>query len=172
RRESAGQGSGFVGRIVAKDFQLDVRGVQAQPPLQHGEGGVLHRDPLLGYPTRYYSMVQLMVEGHVGLQGERRAVKGRAWLDHGWGRRMLSPDAVGSDWMCMNLVDGGALVVFRMRRSDGTAAFAGAAVRRPGQADQVFRSEDVKMMPGKLWRSPASGAQYPVSWQIELGRTR
>jgi predicted secreted hydrolase len=162
----------FQGRIVAKDFQLDLRCQQTMPPLVHGEGGVLHRDPLLGYPTRYHSMVQLKVDGSVSHKGGRQNVSGKAWLDHGWGRRMMSPDAIGSDWLCMNLNDGGALVVFRMRRSDGTAAWSGAALRKPGRPDQVFQIEDVKMTPGKTWRSPASGAQYPVSWEIELAGTR
>lgn len=169
---ATGEASLFQGRIVAKDFQLDLKGLQAQQPLVHGEGGVLHRDPLLGYPTRYYSMVQLKVDGFVTQRQGRQAVTGRAWLDHGWGRRMLSPDAVGSDWACMNLNDGGSLVVYRMRRSDGTPAWAGAALRRPGRPDQVFHSEEVVMKPGQIWRSPSSGAQYPVSWTIELAGAR
>lgn len=172
RRQMQGEGGVFLGGIAAKDFQLDLRCVPTQSPLQHGDGGVLHRDPLLGYPTRYYSLVQLKTQGQVSLRGVQHAVTGLAWMDHGWGRRMLSPDAVGSDWMCMNLRDGGALVVFRMRRSDGTAAFAGAARRLPGRPDQIFRSEEVKMTPGQTWRSPANGAQYPVSWEIELAGTR
>ncbi|MFT3856671.1 MAG: carotenoid 1,2-hydratase [Aquabacterium sp.] len=171
-RTAAGDASVFQGRILGKDFQLDLKGTQAQPPLLHGEGGVLHRDPLLSYPTRYYSMPQLKVEGQVTLRRSRQNVSGSAWLDHGWGRRMMSPDAVGSDWVCMNLQDGGALVVFQMRRSDGTPSFAGAAWRRPGKPDQVFHSEEVKMKAGELWRSPASGGQYPVAWTLELAGTR
>ena len=162
----------FTGRIVAKDFQLDLRCQQTLMPLLSGEGGVLHRDPLLGYPTRYYAMVQLKVEGQVTARGNRQGVSGRAWLDHGWGRRMMAPDAVGSDWFCINMNDGGALMVFRMRRSDGTSAWSGAALRRAGQPDKVFQIEEIKLTAGKTWRSPASGAVYPVEWRIELAGAR
>lgn len=173
QRSGTASANVFTGRIVAKDFQLDLRCQQTGVPLVGGEGGVLHRDPLLGYPTRYYAMAQLKVEGQVvASKAGRQAVSGKAWLDHGWGRRMMAPDAVGSDWFCINMNDGGALMVFRMRRSDGTSAWAGAALRRAGQPDKVFQIEEIRLAAGKTWRSPGSGAVYPVEWRIDLAGMR
>lgn len=167
RSGAVGQGV-FLGRVTAADFMLDLRCTQTQAVMLHGEGGTIHRDPFLGYPTRYYSQPQLKVAGRVGYQRRTVEVKGLAWLDHGWGRRMMAPDAVGADWVCMNLHDGSALMVFRMRRGDGSAVWEGATLRQPGRPDHVFKHEEIRMTPGQTWRSPATGGSYPVSWRIDL----
>lgn len=169
---SGDEGRGvFVGRVTASDFMLDLRCTQTQAVMPHGERGTIHRDPFLGYPTRYYSQPQLKVAGRVRYQRRTVDVTGQAWLDHGWGRRMMAPDAVGADWLCMNLLDGSALMVFRMRRTDGSAVWEGATLRQPGRPDLVFKHEEIRMAPGQIWRSPATGASYPVSWRIELAGT-
>jgi predicted secreted hydrolase len=31
-----------------------------------------------------------------------------------------------------------------------------------------LRAGDFTITPGRVWRSPASGAEYPVAWRIEL----
>lgn len=167
RSGAVGQGV-FLGRVTAADFMLDLRCTQTQPVMLHGEKGTIHRDPFLGYPTRYYSQPQLKVAGRVGYQRRTVQVTGQAWLDHGWGRRMMAPDAVGADWVCMNLHDGSALMAFRMRRGDGSAVWEGATLRQPGRPDHVFKHEEIRMTPGQTWRSPATGASYPVSWRIDL----
>lgn len=158
-------------RIVADDFTLDLRCMQDQPLMLHGDGGVIHRDPFLGDPTRYISQPQLKLEGQVRVNKRQHQVSGRAWLDHGWGKRMMAPDAIGSDWVSINLRDGGALMVMRMRRQDGSTVWEGASLRQPGRPDHVFQHEEIRMTPGDTWRSPATGAQYPVSWRIELAGT-
>ena len=42
----------------------------------------------------------------------------------------MHPDAVGWDWIGMNLDDGSALTAFRLRREDGTACGRAAASAR------------------------------------------
>lgn len=174
RRGSAGRPE-LVAHVSAPDFTLDLRCAPTQAVMLHGENGTIHRDPFLGYPTRYYSLPQLQVTGQVNgpVSGQRRTleVTGRAWLDHGWGRRMMAPDAVGADWVCINLNDGSALMVFQMRRTDGSPVWEGATWRRPGAPDRVFKHDEIHMVPGQVWRSPATGASYPVAWRIELAGT-
>lgn len=161
----------YSSRIVADDFALDLRCMQDQALMLHGDNSVLHRDPFLGDPTRYVSQPQLKLEGQVRVAKRQHKVTGRAWLDHGWGKRMMAPDAIGSDWVCINLRDGGALMVMRMRRQDGSTVWEGASLRQPGRADHIFKHEEIRMTPGETWRSPATGAQYPVSWRIDLAGT-
>jgi predicted secreted hydrolase len=159
----------YSARIAADDFLLDLRCVQDQPLMPHGDGnGVIHRDPFLGNPTRYCSQPQLKIDGQVRVNKRQHKVAGRAWMDHGWGKRMMAPDAIGSDWVCINLRDGGALMVMRMRRQDGSTVWEGATLRQYGKPDRIFKHEEIRMTPADTWRSPATGAQYPVSWRIEL----
>ena len=42
-------------------------------------------------------------------------MSGRAWLDHEWSSEYMAAQAVGWDWIGINLDDGGALMAFRMR---------------------------------------------------------
>lgn len=170
RSGTAGQGA-YVGRVSGPDFMVDLHCAPTQAVMLHGENGTIHRDPFLGYPTRYYSQPQLKVTGRVSYQRRTVKVTGQAWLDHGWGRRMMAPDAVGADWVCMNLRDGAALMVVRMRRTDGSTVWEGATLRQPGQPDRVFKHEEIRMTPGEIWRSPATGARYPVSWRVDLADT-
>jgi predicted secreted hydrolase len=58
-------------------------------------------------------------------------VSGKAWLDHEWSEEILHPDALGWDWIGMNLLDGSALTAFRLRDKDGNALWDGGSFRSP-----------------------------------------
>ena len=92
---------------------------------------------------------------------------GTGWLDHEWSDTLLDPQAVGWDWIGMNLDDGSALTAFRLRRADGSALWAGGSVRAPGQAVRPFGPGEVRFVPGRRWTSAASRASYPVEWTVE-----
>jgi predicted secreted hydrolase len=98
---------------------------------------------------------------------QRSAVSGRAWLDHEWSEQLLHPEAVGWDWIGMNLDDGAALTAFRLRRADGSSLWAGGSFRAPGGALQVFAHDSLSLTPMRQWQSPDSGARYPLQWRID-----
>ena len=102
----------------------------------------------------------------VGVDGRVQTLSGRAWLDHEWSDTLLHPDAVGWDWAGINLDDGGALTVFVLRRADGRAIWAGGSHRPAGGAVRNFAANEVSFTPGSTWRSPATGAVYPVQWSV------
>ena len=163
--------NGDVYRAVADSetaaFAFDLGLTPTQPALLQGEAGVSQKGPEPGHTSRYYSEPQLAVQGTLSLDGRPAAVTGRAWLDHEWSNTYLPPQAVGWDWIGMNLDDGGALMAFRMRRADGSALYAGGSLRRPGQSTRNFGPTEVVFTPGRVWQSPASKARYPVRWTIE-----
>ena len=64
------------------------------------------------------------------------ARRGRGWLDPAWSDELLAPGAVGWDWIGINLLDGGALTAFVLRRADGSVVWAGGSHRPPGGAVQ------------------------------------
>ena len=53
----------------------------------------------------------------------------------------MHPLAVGWDWIGINLHDGGALTVFRLRRRDGSALWSGGSFRSAGAQPQAFASD-------------------------------
>ena len=69
----------------------------------------------------------------------------------------------------MNLDDGSALTAFRLRRADGSTLWAGGSWRRAGQTPpqaRAFGPDEVRFTPGRHWSSAATGARYPVEWQV------
>lgn len=146
-------------------FTLDIRATQA--PLLQGEGGISKKGPGAADTSHYYSEPQLSVQGQLQLAGKPIDVTGRAWLDHEWSDAFVPAGAVGWDWVGMNLDDGAALTVFRLRRADGSALYAGGSWRRPGESPRNFGPDEVTMTPGRRWTSTSSRGSYPVQWRLD-----
>ncbi len=146
-------------------FDLDLR--TTQPILLQGIAGLSRKGPRPESSSRYYSQPQLAVDGTLMLDGRSHAVRGRAWIDHEWSDAFLDAEAVGWDWIGMNLTDGSALTAFRLRRRDGSALWAGGSFRAPQGEARNFRADEVRFAPGRLWNSAASKATYPVEWSVE-----
>ena len=164
------QGSRYAARIEGADFGLDLLFDTTQPLLLQGQQGLSRKGPQPEQASYYYSQPQLQVRGSIVLRGQRMAIdtaSGRAWMDHEWSEALMHPEAVGWDWIGMNLHDGSALTAFRLRRADGSALWAGGSWRAPGQAAQVFDAQAVVFTPERFWTSPHSGARYPVQWRVQ-----
>jgi predicted secreted hydrolase len=156
--------------VVASDnagFALDLRIAPTQPLLLQGEAGLSRKGPLPEQTSRYYSEPQLAAQGTLKLDGSPVVVTGRAWLDHEWSDAYLAPQAVGWDWIGMNLDDGSALMAYRMRRADGSALYAGGSFRAADAPVRNFAADAVRFAPGRVWQSAASKARYPVQWRID-----
>lgn len=193
RSDAAGPGSSrYAAQVRSSGFALDLTFDSTQPVLLQGRAGLSRKGPQEAQASYYYSQPQLTVAGHITVLGRRMAVAApaptrsgagdstgatgtsaphtlanRAWMDHEWSQALMHPEAVGWDWIGMNLADGGALTAFRLRRADGSALWAGGSVRAAGQQNaQVFAHDAVVFTPLRHWRSGASDTLYPVEWQV------
>ncbi len=153
-------------QLPAGDFSLDLRFTPTQPLLLQGQQGLSRKGPEPRQASYYYSQPQMQARGRIALQGQPFEVTGRAWLDHEWSEELLHPEAVGWDWIGMNLDDGSALTAFRLRRADGSAVWDGGSWRGPGREAQAFEAGRTVFTPLRFWTSPQSGARYPVQWQV------
>jgi len=161
--------SRYRARLADRDagFGFDLALAATQPLLLQGNAGFSRKGPDPSQASHYYSQPQLAVRGRLWRGGGDTEVQGVAWLDHEWSETMMSPDAVGWDWIGMNLADGAALTAFRLRRADGSASWAGGSHRAAGGPTVVFDAGDVRFTPGRRWTSPATAVAYPVEWQID-----
>ena len=164
-------GRAWQARLPAAEFMLDLVFTRGQALLLQGDAGHSRKGPDERQASRYYSEPQLAAAGRVTLRGQATQgdaqTQGRAWLDHEWSDEILHPQAVGWDWIGMNLFDGSALTAFRLRRADGSALWAGGSWRAAGGAVRSFGADEVRFTPGRAWRSPGSGANYHVQWQVD-----
>ena len=152
---------------AAQAFELQLELRATQPLLLQGDAGFSRKGPDEAQASHYLSEPQLQVQGTLHRSGQRVAVRGRAWLDHEWSDQLMHPDAVGWDWIGMNLDDGGALTAFRLRRADGSSLWAGGSWRDATGRLQIFSDDSVRFTPGRMWTSPASGARYPLQWTVD-----
>jgi predicted secreted hydrolase len=155
------------GRTAADGFELDLRLEATQPPLLQGEAGFSRKGPEETQASHYVTEPQLAVQGTLQRAGRAQPVRGRAWLDHEWSDTLMHPQAVGWDWIGMNLDDGAALTAFQLRRADGSALWAGGGHRRADGRLQPFAADGVRFSPGRTWASPSSGARYPLQWTVD-----
>ncbi len=95
---------------------------------------------------------------------------GEAWFDHEWSSDVMDEQARGWDWLGVNLADGGALMAFRMRDAAGNARWAAATLRAPDGSVRTFAPDEVAWTPTRKWRSPRTGAEYPVAWRLRVGQ--
>jgi predicted secreted hydrolase len=164
-------GASWHGRLPASGFTLDLQLQRSQPLLLQGDDGFSRKGPEERQASHYYSEPQLAVAGTVTLDGVAHAARpaddARAWLDQEWSDELLHPEAVGWDWIGMNLLDGGALTAFQLRRADGSPLWAGGSLRQPGQPARSFAADALRFTPDRFWHSPATRARYPVHWTLE-----
>jgi predicted secreted hydrolase len=187
RRESGPDASAHsTYRIAATSdaaaFGYDLSLASTQPVLLQGDAGFSRKGPLVEQASHYYSQPQLAVRGSVRLDQQRLPVTGTAWMDHEWSDTLLADDAVGWDWIGMNLFDGRSLTAFQLRRADGSALWAGGSTRAggplagttgtrppgiPAEQGRSFGADEVRFRAGRLWQSAASRATYPVEWAVD-----
>jgi predicted secreted hydrolase len=157
---------GYAAKIAAREFALDLRFASGQPVLLHGEAGYSRKGPSARQASYYYSRPQLAVTGKLTVAGREIAVTGAAWLDHEWSSEVMASNAAGWDWTGINLADGGALMVFRMRDTTGGTLWAGGTLRAADGRVRAFVPDEVRFTPSRTWRSPRTGVAYPVAMVV------
>jgi predicted secreted hydrolase len=139
-------------------------------PVLHGEGGLSRKGPARGQASWYASVTDLETTGVVRTRdGGEIAVRGASWFDHEFGSGQLADDLAGWDWFGLRLSDGRALMLYVLRRRDGSVAPAssGTIVGADGAARHLSRDE-ATIEPLATWRSPHGGARYPSRWRVRV----
>lgn len=155
-------------QVAAPDFALELTFAPTQPPLPQGQGGYSRKGPQPQAASYYYSIPHLKVSGFVRRGGKSVAVTGEAWLDREWSSNFLQSDAQGWDWTGLNFEDGSALMAFRIRRKSGGTLWAGGSLRRADGTIVVLAPSDVAFRSLAWWRSPVTGAVYPVKQELRV----
>jgi predicted secreted hydrolase len=159
-------------RIVATDFSLELSLAPTAPILLQGDQGFSQKAADPRHASYYYSRPRLAVSGRVERDGRAVEVSGSAWLDHEWSSGYLPEGAVGWDWVGLHLDDGSALMAFRMRDAAGRPLWAAGSQRPQSGEERRFGPQDVAFVARRQWRSPRTGASYPVALELRVGDRR
>jgi predicted secreted hydrolase len=159
----------YVAKVEAENFSFDLTLSETQPVLINGEEGLSRKGPQPQAASYYYSLPHMRVTGTVSRNARLSRVTGQAWFDHEWSSEYLDAQAVGWDWIGINLQDGGALMAFQIRALDGKTRWAGGTLRTGAGITEILKPEDVDFRAGRRWTSPRTGIAYPVEWTVRAG---
>ncbi len=169
QREASGA---YRTEVVGDEIAIAITASPTQAILLQGDQGFSRKGPEPSQASFYITHPQLAVQGALTLRGERFTVSGQAWLDHEWSEAILHPEAVGWDWIGMNLDNGDSLTAFELRRADGSALWAGGSYRTQAASNdplgaRSFATNQVRFTPQRHWTSPLTNGRYPVEWQVD-----
>ena len=156
-------------RAAEGDFGVDLALEPSKPPVEHGRGGYSQKGADPGNASNYYSLTRMRTTGTVLVDGEAVEVEGLSWMDHEFGTSFLEPEQAGWDWFSIQLDDGSELMIFQLRREDGSRDVhsSGTLVGPSGEVVPIVVGE-FDLVAGERWTSPASGAAYPVTWRVTV----
>ena len=140
-----------------------------KPPVVHGINGISRKGPVSGQASHYYSFTRLATTGTLTVGNESFDVTGTSWMDHEFGSADLDKDLVGWDWFCLQLDDQRELMLYRLRRTDGSAdpASSGTVIERDGRGHHLLLG-DFTLEPTSYWTSQTSHARYPQRWRLTI----
>jgi len=152
-----------------RDMAIQLTVSPEKPLVVHGTDGISHKGPLIGQASHYYSFTRLATTGTLTVGNESFDVTGTSWMDHEFGSADLDKDLVGWDWFCLQLDDQRELMLYRLRRADGSAdpASSGTLIDRDGRGHHLL-IEDFTLEPTSYWTSQTSHARYPQRWRLTL----
>lgn len=168
--EHAEAGSATLPRVVldgrAEDFAVTLDLVPVKPLVLQGDRGLSRKGA--DQASYYYSVPRLAASGTLQLAGRTRQVAGAGWLDREWSTSVLSPRQQGWDWFGLQLDGDEELMVFQLRRDDGSRdPFDQGLWVGPDGSTRSLGREDFRLRPLRYWRDER-GVSWPVVWQLDL----
>jgi predicted secreted hydrolase len=135
----------------------------------HGTQGISRKGAAAGQASHYYSFTRLATTGTLSIGTERFDVTGSSWMDHEFGSADLDKDLVGWDWFSLQLDDQRELMLYRLRRADGSAdpVSSGTIIDRDGLGHHLSIG-DFTLEPTSYWTSQTSHARYPQRWRLTI----
>jgi len=143
--------------------------IDRKGPVLQGDQGYSQKGPEPGNASYYVSQTALESRGSVEINGQSMMVTGSSWMDHEFSTSALAADQVGWDWFALQLDDGSELMVYGVRKADGSldALASGTLIERDGHTRRLAQA-DFQITVDGSWKSPHSGAVYPAAWRISI----
>jgi predicted secreted hydrolase len=158
-------------RIIGKgpEKSIDLVLKPAKPVVFHGSDGISQKAEGAGRASHYYSYTRLISDGQLRIGDDTFTVHGLSWYDHEWATNQLTAGQKGWDWFSLQFDDGSELMLFQIRTKDGGRdPFSGGTFIHSDGSTTAVKNSDFVLTPGGIWKSKASGGNYPVTWGLEI----
>jgi len=151
--------------IKEHEFALQLQLNAIKPLVLQGQQGYSQKsDKQASY---YYSYTRLASKGRIKIGKNSFKVTGNSWFDREWSTSGLAEEQQGWDWFALHLDDGSELMLYQMRKKDGSkdSYSSGILVEANGQA-QTLTASQFQLQVTDFWKSSSSGIAYPINWTI------
>lgn len=140
-----------------------------KPPIIHGKNGVSQKADCIGCASHYYSLTRMDTRGLLFIDGKEKRVTGTSWMDHEFGSNQLTEEQTGWDWFSLQLSDNTELMLYIMRKKDGSLDknSSGTIIGADGKTEHLSLSQ-FKITAKNKWSSPKSRGVYPMNWDVEV----
>ena len=157
-------------QAIDERFALRLTMHPEKPPVIHGENGASQKAEGAGRASHYISFTRLGTKGEIELGGKSLEVSGLAWMDHEFFTHQLEANQSGWDWLSLQLDDNTELMLFHIRRKDGTIDpySAGTFVDAQGKSTHLRAGDFTLLLADARWTSPITHAIYPIEWKIAI----
>jgi predicted secreted hydrolase len=134
-----------------------------------GDSGYSRKGADPNSASYYYSETRLVTEGEVQIGEQVFQVSGLSWKDHEFSTNALESGQVGWDWFSIQLDDGYEVMLYQIRRADGSVdPFSSGTLIAPDGTTQQLALDDFLIDAQGTWHSPHSNADYPMGWSIQF----
>lgn len=158
-------------KLRARDTGLDLELtlVEKKGLVFHGDRGLSQKGPEPGNASYYISQTRLETKGKLVLGQDVRFLVGESWMDHEYSTSALGKGQVGWDWFSLQISDQTELMVYTIRRADGTIdPFSQGTLIRSDGTTRTLNRDDFQIQKVNSWRSLKSNGVYPSGWLIRI----
>jgi predicted secreted hydrolase len=154
---------------IAGEVELSLTLRDVKGPIAQGVDGYSQKGPEAGNASYYYSQTRLEVDGKIMIADKESSVTGLSWKDHEYSTSALSSGQVGWDWFSMQLDNDVEIMLFYLRREDGSIdQYSSGTLIYPDGTTEMYSAGDFKIEVTEFWRSPTTQTVYPAGWKINI----
>jgi len=159
----------FQTAIPELDANLSLSWKPKKPLVKQGQNGYSQKGQDPGNASAYVSYTRLSTQAELLWNQKTYSLSGLSWFDHEWGTSQLGPNVVGWDWWGLHLDDGRDLMIYQLRKKDGTPIpqSSGTLVHPDGTITHLS-VDDFTLTPTDFWTSNKTDARYPLKWDIKI----
>lgn len=154
--------------LTQDDTSLELTMVPQKPKVLQGINGYSQKSADPCNASYYYALTRMTAAGDLVFGGASHPVSGTAWLDREWSSSALADDQAGWDWFALQLDDGRDIMLYQLRKQDGSVDTFSHAVEINGSGEK----RDIPLHAWQVkvddWWQSESGSRYPVAGQVQF----
>ncbi len=155
---------------AGKDRALELELTPAKPVVLNGQKGYSRKsEDSPEIASWYFSYTDLNTSGSLKIGDKIFSVRGKSWFDREISSGRMGKGEKGWDWFAIQLDDGREVMLYMMRKADGTADrySSGTFVHKDGRYRHLA-ADDFSINASGHFKSAKTGALYPSQWEIRV----